>query len=655
MNLEVSETEFLKLQGFHPTKEAFVAAAKTWAKNLSFYLSIEKSDTNRVVMVCVRGGKKRATSEATITIKCNCPFKVTCLKLINGLWKASLTNAVHNHPPISASIAQGRQLVETQKTEVVRLHESLVAPRQIVSLLGLAGVVRTKDIYNTIQAAKKKKLEGRSPLHYLLDSFQQENCFVEFCEGDNQNLTNLFFAFPEQIEMFRRHNYVVMADCTYKTNRYKMPLLHFIGLTNVGKSFSVGFCFLTSEVKDDYIWALHAFSKCFGCHPKIMVTDQEDALINAASDVFPLTSHLLCIWHLNKNVLKNCKPLFPAVEEYNLFFNGWLTLVYSASEVAFENNYKQFNETWSLFPKALLYIQRNLYPLRFKFVLAWTNQFRHLGSTSTSRAEGLHAQIKKYIISSREDLLGVCTALKLALETQLCEIKITVENQKIANYYRFGSFFSKVKNKISVYALDMVLKQFQLQKPLNRCTDTFSMVYGIPCAHLLETKILNNEKLEVDDFFEHWKLCAIATDERNDLFEPLVERRSFESEVERIRNLAETGGENTTRSIAAQLERVAEFSGTTNPETVSSGRGRPVGSSNLTRRDPSSFEYVEGTHGLNRCRKCGVLGHNARTCTAAVVTVAAPVEGSNSMRRCGNCGMVGARHNSRTCPNIRPE
>ena len=38
-------------------------AAKTWAKNLSFYLSIEKSDTHRVVMVCVRGGKKRLTCE----------------------------------------------------------------------------------------------------------------------------------------------------------------------------------------------------------------------------------------------------------------------------------------------------------------------------------------------------------------------------------------------------------------------------------------------------------------------------------------------------------------------------------------------------------------------------------------------------------------
>ena len=59
----------MQLQVFHPVKEEFVAAAKTWAKNLSFYLSKKKSDTHRVVMVCVRGGKKRVTGEATRTMK----------------------------------------------------------------------------------------------------------------------------------------------------------------------------------------------------------------------------------------------------------------------------------------------------------------------------------------------------------------------------------------------------------------------------------------------------------------------------------------------------------------------------------------------------------------------------------------------------------
>ena len=69
MNVEVSGTEFLQLQAFHSSKEEFVAAAKTWAKRLSFYLSREKSDTHRVVMVRVSGGKKQSTGEATTKMK----------------------------------------------------------------------------------------------------------------------------------------------------------------------------------------------------------------------------------------------------------------------------------------------------------------------------------------------------------------------------------------------------------------------------------------------------------------------------------------------------------------------------------------------------------------------------------------------------------
>jgi hypothetical protein len=83
-----------------------------------------------------------------------------------------------------------------------------------------------------------------------------------------------------------------------------MPLLHFVGLSNVGKSFSIAFCFLKSELKSDYIWALKAFSACFNKCPDVFVTDYEMALINASYEVFPNTANLLCIWHINKNVLK---------------------------------------------------------------------------------------------------------------------------------------------------------------------------------------------------------------------------------------------------------------------------------------------------------------------------------------------------------------
>jgi hypothetical protein len=587
MNFSISCDQFSRLPEFFNSKEEFVQASKNWARILNFYLSKDISSSERVTLRCVMGGRKKKTEERTRTIKCDCPFKLTSRLQKNGKWNAILTNKFHNHAPISSSsVSQGRALTENQRNEVLRLHECLVAPRQILAYLEVNHIVSHRDIYNIIATGKKKKLDGRSAIQCLLEDLQSENCFIKL-EVDSENrVTHLFLAFEEQISMLKRHKCVLMADCTYKTNRYKMPLLHFTGLSNVGKSFSCAFCFMKSELICDYEWALNAWLDCFSESPSVIVTDHEDALISAASVVFPDTNQVLCIWHLNQNVLKNCKPVFSLIDpnQYDDFFSDFTSLVYLYSKEKFEFNYLQFLNTWSCFPRAITYIQRNVYPLKERFVAAWTSRYRHLGSVSTSRAEGLNGQIKRFIVSSREDLLGVGKALKLAVLSQLNEIGIMIEQQKIVNYHRFGEFFSSVKNKISVYALDMVLNQLKLERPLNECTNSFASIYGIPCGHALDQKIMFNEKLKEEDFCLHWKLFHHSEN---------FTTNEFEAQVARIKRLVEIGGSNVSKALAVQLEKIGEFSSVNNPSVVASGRGRPTGSTSSSKRDPSGFEYVE--------------------------------------------------------------
>jgi hypothetical protein len=365
-----------------------------------------------------------------------------------------------------------------------------------------------------------------------------------------------------------------------------MPLLHFVGFSNVGKSFSVGFCFLKAECKEDYLWALKSWLDCFVNPPDVLVTDHENALINAASVLFPTTNQVLCIWHLNQNILKNCKPLFTEAKlnEYETFYAEWTNLIFLHSIENFENEYITFKNKWSLYPRAIMYIQQNVYPHKERFVAAYTSRFRHFGSISTSRAEGLNGQIKKYIVSSREDLLNVCKALKLAVELQINEINIMIEQQKIVNNHKFDSFFSKVKNKISVYALDMILEQLALERPLNDCRNSFFTVYGIPCAHRLDKKLILNEKLELEDFDLHWKLNPNSVE---------TPQNQLEEQFSRIREIAQQGGPNVSRSLASILENVGDYSLVNNPKT-SSVKGRPAGApNNSVRRDPSGYEYVE--------------------------------------------------------------
>ncbi|XP_026410785.1 uncharacterized protein LOC113306010 [Papaver somniferum] len=46
-------------------------------------------------------------------------------------------------------------------------------------------------------------------------------------------------------------------DCTYKTNKFEMPLFNIVGKTSTNAHFSVGFCFLKNELEESYVWALN--------------------------------------------------------------------------------------------------------------------------------------------------------------------------------------------------------------------------------------------------------------------------------------------------------------------------------------------------------------------------------------------------------------
>jgi len=49
------------------------------------------------------------------------------------------------------------------------------------------------------------------------------------------------------------------------------------------------------------------------------LTEKEDALRNAISVVFTEATNLLCIWHINKNILKNCLNKFDKREQFDYF------------------------------------------------------------------------------------------------------------------------------------------------------------------------------------------------------------------------------------------------------------------------------------------------------------------------------------------------
>lgn len=92
-----------------------------------------------------------------------------------------------------------------------------------------------------------------------------------------------------------------------------MPLLVIVGFTATGASIYLGFAFIRDEEQDTYEVVLQCLREAYNQlklqYPRTILTDREEALINAIHEVFPGTETIICIWHINMNLMKRARPI----------------------------------------------------------------------------------------------------------------------------------------------------------------------------------------------------------------------------------------------------------------------------------------------------------------------------------------------------------
>ncbi|KAL8539394.1 hypothetical protein ACS0TY_001135 [Phlomoides rotata] len=292
----------------------------------------------RVFFVCEHGGSyrqwkekikvKRANNDdddeesvkgrETGTKKCECLLLLKGTQLSPTEWALEVKCGTHNHP--ITTYLEGHSYAGRLSTEneefVIDMSKCNALPKSVLKELKRENdhnhsTLRT--IYNAHQKHIVVEYCGRTQLQYLMSKLV-DNHYVHYgrrCSKTNM-LNELFFAHPVSLNLVRSFPKVLLIDCTYKTNRYRLPYLEIVGVTSTRMTFCVASVYFLAEKEKNYQWALGILRDLLGdvSLPTVIITNREKALMNAIATKFPESKHFLCTWHIDRNVLAKCKGDF---------------------------------------------------------------------------------------------------------------------------------------------------------------------------------------------------------------------------------------------------------------------------------------------------------------------------------------------------------
>ncbi|CAL2278225.1 unnamed protein product [Prunus armeniaca] len=105
--------------------------------------------------------------------------------------------------------------------------------------------------------------------------------FCKFSVDEENRLGNLFWRDSTSLLDYIAYDDVLIFDNTYKTN---------------------------DETFETYKWLLETFMASMkDKKPISILTDDDEAMRKAIDDVFPMSNHRLCSWHVSRNAQNNLK------------------------------------------------------------------------------------------------------------------------------------------------------------------------------------------------------------------------------------------------------------------------------------------------------------------------------------------------------------
>ncbi|XP_028068917.1 uncharacterized protein LOC114271500 [Camellia sinensis] len=248
-------------------------------------------------------------------------------------------------------------------------------------------------------------------------------------------------------------------------------------------TFSVATAYLQIEQDDNYAWALQTLHDLMDDNdlPEVIVTDRELALMNAIENTFPNAGHLLCRWHINKNVLAKCKKMFGTKKKWDKFNTAWNYLVLSSIEEKYNDHLAILHEDFNNYSEAI-------------------------------KVESAHARLNSQLGSSQTTFEISFQKIHCLLKLQHIQVKASFEKSLTTVQHQFKhSQFRELWGNVFICALEYVLAESKRENSVGidvaACGCVLRCTHDLPCAHeianymkqghLIPLSSIHVEKLEL--------------------------------------------------------------------------------------------------------------------------------------------------------------
>ncbi|KAL4283470.1 hypothetical protein GQ457_16G030280 [Hibiscus cannabinus] len=187
----------------------------------------------------------------------------------------------------------------------------------------------------------------------LLDYFQtkqaEDTGFFYSVEVDNGSCRSVFWADGRSRYSCSQFGDVIIFDTSYRKSNYEVPFATFIGVNHHKQPVLLGSALIANESKECFAWLFQTWFKAMSwCRPKSIIADQDIAIQQTITEVFPGTHHRFSSWQIRAKERENLRsmPIEFRYEYEKCIYESQTTVEFNTTWNSLINKYSLKGNVW---------------------------------------------------------------------------------------------------------------------------------------------------------------------------------------------------------------------------------------------------------------------------------------------------------------------